>query len=278
MEQAFQQMTEQMQQLLARQATLEGQLAHAQAQAQQAQAQTVVAGAHPSHNTGVDLRLLGKPSDFNGDADKWKEWCTIFRGYAAAALPRIEAHMEHVIGQDTPATNATLDPDVSSMSKQLYWMLLMLLKGNAHTMLLNAGNGEGLVAWQVLHQHFEPRLKTRFAAQLMNLMAYNFAGDVIERMTSWEREVGIYESASGKKLDDEARIGIILLRLPDSPLKTHLLMRVDTLQAWADFRQEILSISRAMATSSRMATPMEIGAIAKGKNKGKDDQKAGGGK
>eukprot|EP00971_Amphidinium_carterae_P122217 2419924-Amphidinium_carterae.1 len=84
-------------------------------------------------------------------------------------------------------------------------------------------------------------------------MAYNFAGDVVERMTSWEREVGIYESASGKKLDDEARIGIILLRLPDSPIKTHLLMRVDTLQAWADFRQEILSISRAMATSSRMA-------------------------
>eukprot|EP00971_Amphidinium_carterae_P325805 6456257-Amphidinium_carterae.1 len=70
MEQAFQQMTEQMQQLITRQATLEAQLAHAQAQAQAVGA----SAAHPQ--SGVDLRLLGKPGDFHGDPDKWKEWCT----------------------------------------------------------------------------------------------------------------------------------------------------------------------------------------------------------
>eukprot|EP00971_Amphidinium_carterae_P312587 6212788-Amphidinium_carterae.1 len=76
---------------------------------------------------------------------------------------------------------------------------------------------------------------------------------------------------AGRGWDDETRIGIMLLRLPDSPIKTHLLMSVDTLQARADFRQEILSISRAMVTSSRMVIPMEIGALAKGKGKGKED-------
>eukprot|EP00971_Amphidinium_carterae_P060536 1198107-Amphidinium_carterae.1 len=182
MEQTFQQMSQQMQQLIARQATLEGRLAQAQAQAQAAGA-----NANPTPT---------------------------------------QAHMEQVISLNAPVLNATMDADIVVVSKQLYWMMLMLLNGNAHTMLLNAGNGEGLAAWQSLHQHFKPRLKTRFAAQLMNLMACYFAGD----------------SASGKKLDDEARIGIILLRLPDSPIRTHLLM----LQAWADFRQEILSISLAM--------------------------------
>ena len=51
-----------------------------------------------------------------------------------------------------------------------------------------------------------------------------------ERITAWEREIATYERDSGKVLDDEIKIGIFLLRLPESQLKTHLLMRVDTFE------------------------------------------------
>ena len=37
-------------------------------------------------------------------------------------------------------------------------------------------------------------------------------------------EIATYERDSGKVLDDEIKIGTILLRLPESQLKTHLLM------------------------------------------------------
>ena len=52
----------------------------------------------------------------------------------------------------------------------------------------------------------------------------------IARITAWEREIATYERDSGKILDDEIKIGTGLLRLPESQLKTHLLMRVDKLK------------------------------------------------
>ena len=35
----------------------------------------------------VDTRLLGRPGEFRGEAEKWREWAMIFRGYATAASP-----------------------------------------------------------------------------------------------------------------------------------------------------------------------------------------------
>ena len=58
----------------------------------------------------------------------------------------------------------------------------------------------------------------------------------IGRITAWEREIATYERDSGKVLDDEIKIETFLLRLLESQLKTRLLMRVDTLKKWTDFR------------------------------------------
>ena len=42
-----------------------------------------------------------------------------------------------------------------------------------------------------------------------------------------EREMATYERDSGETLDDEIKVGTVLLRLHESQLETHLLMRVD---------------------------------------------------
>ena len=64
-----------------------------------------------------------------------------------------------------------------------------------------------------------------------------------------------------------------MLRLPDGPVKTHLLMRVDVLRTWTDFRQEVLAISRAVTSAQEAPTPMDVGAVGKGgKSKGKGNQ------
>ena len=49
-----------------------------------------------------------------------------------------------------------------------------------------------------------------------------------------------------------------------SLLKTHLLMRVDKLKKWTDFRDEVVAISRAIAVAQTQPTPMDIGAVGKG--------------
>ena len=38
---------------------------------------------------GVDTRLLGKPGDFSGAQDAWRDWSAVFQGYAGAAVTRL---------------------------------------------------------------------------------------------------------------------------------------------------------------------------------------------
>ena len=83
-----------------------------------------------------------------------------------------------------------------------------------------AGDSEGLWAWRQLTEKFEPKMRTRFAGQLMSILSYSFHGDTTERFTAWEREITTYERDSGKVLDDEIKVGAMLLRLPESQLKT----------------------------------------------------------
>ena len=73
-----------------------------------------------------------------------------------------------------------------------------------------------------------------------------------------------YHLRSGNVSDDEIKIGTFLLRLPESQLKTHLLMRVDTLKNGTGFRSEVDAISRAISTAQTQPTPMDVGAMSKG--------------
>ena len=101
---------------------------------------------------------------------------------------------------------------------------------------------------------------------------------VIGRITAWELEIATYERDSGKILDDEIKMGTFLLRLPESQLKTHLLMRVDTLKKCTDFRSEVVAISRAISAAQAQPTAMDIGAVGKGQSGENGKGTKGGGK
>ena len=95
-----------------------------------------------------------------------------------------------------------------------------------------AGDSEGLEAWRQLTEKYEPKMRTHFSSQLVSILSFSFQGDATERITAWEREIATSERDSAQVLDDEIKIGTFLLRLPESQLRTHLLMRVDTLKKW----------------------------------------------
>ena len=109
-------------------------------------------------------------------------------------------------------------------------MMLTICKCAALNTVFWAGESEGLEAWRQLTEKYEPKIRTQFAGQLMSILSYSLQGDATERITAWEREVATYERDSGKILDDEIKVGAVLVRLPESQLKTHLLMRVDKLK------------------------------------------------
>ena len=169
----------------------------------------------------VWTRLLGKPSDFSGAQDAWRDWSTVFKGYAGAAIPRLQKLMDDAAKATAPTPNATiLDDDDRAASAQLCWMMLMICKGAALNTVFLAGDSEGLEAWRQLTEKYVPKMRTRFAGQLMSILSYSFQGGTTERITAWEREIATYERDGGKILDDETNVGAVLLRLSESQLKT----------------------------------------------------------
>ena len=83
MEETIRQLTETVRALQGRQGQLEQELVASRAAAAGRQADRPVLGV------GIDTRLLGKPQEFHGEAEKWKDWAAVFRGYAGAAVPRL---------------------------------------------------------------------------------------------------------------------------------------------------------------------------------------------
>ena len=76
----------------------------------------------------------------------------------------------------------------------------MLCRGPALDRVVNAGNLEGLEAWRQLTLRYEPRVRSRFAGQLLELLNYSFAGDVVARLEALERDIRAYEKNSGEVL------------------------------------------------------------------------------
>ena len=205
---------------------------------------------------GVDTRLLEKPGEFSGAQDAWRDCGTVFKGYAGAAVPCLDTAKA---GAPIPNVTMREEEDQAALT-QLHWMMLMICKGAALDIVFSAGDSE---AWRQLTEKYEPKMRTRFPGQLMSILSHSLQGDTTERITA---QIATYERDGGKTLDGEIKIATVLLRLPDSQLKTHLLMRVDKLKKWTDFRDEVVAISRAIAVAQTQPNPMDIGAVDKVKS------------
>ena len=94
----------------------------------------------------------------------------------------------------------------------------MICKGAALNIVFLAGDSQFLEAWRQPTEKYEPKMRTRFAGQLMSILSVQ--GDTTERITAWEREIATYKRDRGKTLDDEIKVGAVLLRVAQSQMKT----------------------------------------------------------
>ena len=164
---------------------------------------------------------------------------------------------------DTPALRSALsEPSKRQASEDLNHLLLHLTKGTALGRVVNAGSGEGLEAWRSFVGRYDPRLRSRAAGQLLELLKWDFGGDTLQRLEAFERAVTEYSAASKEVVSDALRIGIVLNRVTDQELAAHLVFNSERLATWAVFRAEIVNVAKAkviMATPSvRIATPKVI--------------------
>ena len=132
-----------------------------------------------------------------------------------------------------------LENEQVQASPDLYHLLLRNTSGPALDRVVNAGSAEGLRAWQLLVEKYDPHIRSRTARQLWSLLQFHFSGDVLAKLEAYERDLALYEQASGENISDGSRVGIVLNRVTDTELATHLLLNLERFQTWALFRREL---------------------------------------
>ena len=127
--------------------------------------------------------------------------------------------MDQAAATGEPAVSARLAGDVEvQASTELYHLLLHTCTQTALDRVVNAGPSEGLRAWQLLVERFDPRLRSRAAGQLLALLQFDFGGDALAKMESFERAVLMYEANSGETVPESLRIGMVMNRVQDTEL------------------------------------------------------------
>ena len=237
-------------------------LSNQQQQAQQQQQQQTQSASSSSAATGVfgllplvDTRGLGKPEVFRGEAASFNDGNFVLRSYLGALDKRFQTLLARCESSELPLWNRGLSPEEQGLSTQLYYILVMLCRERALDKLRNSGENEGLEAYRQLYLVYNPRLKTRYVGLLLEILRYKFEGDLVTCIDAFERKVREYEKQSGKDIDDETIIGIVILGVTDASVKEHL-VRHSPLRQWT-LVQPLRGARKAKKARARAKTAKE---------------------
>ncbi|CAK0838220.1 unnamed protein product [Prorocentrum cordatum] len=166
------------------------------------------AAAPAAERWAAEVRTIGKPDHFDGT--EWRDWSVGFGAHAGATNPRMAEALQRPARAAAPMLNATLEDDDVEISRQLHYWLVQTCRA---------------------------QVRTRYAGLLMQLLSWDFSGELITRMEAFEREISVYEGQTGEQLSNAIKIGIVLQRLPDSPPKQHMIMNAERIEQRVQFRE-----------------------------------------
>ena len=102
------------------------------------------------------------------------------------------------------------------------------------------------------------------------ILTTKFGYDIEAELESFDKVVRRYDMESGKTIDDEMLLGIVILVLQDQATRDHLIMNASRLTTYDTVRTELLEMARTNRVLQQMPVPMDISAAPfKGKGKGK---------
>ena len=142
-----------------------------------------------------------------------------------------------------------------AMASELYHVLVMLTRGRAQKLVLKAREPEGFEACRLLLRRYEPQTTATAVTKFVELLSTQFAGDLLDCVTDFERRVAVWESEAGEQLSDLIKIGVVVKGLEKGPFVDQ---HVGTKQ-WSRFIKEIEAVELARRNSR--PTPMDLSAV-----------------
>ena len=220
-----------------------------------------------------DTRALDRPVSFIGAESKRRDWSVVIRSYAGFGQHVVDNATSSREEADPVALSNSLQVEKTTLaaSLDLHHLFLQLTTGPALDKGVLSGDGEGLRAWQSLVSRRDPKLRSRSAGILLELMRFDFTRDLLSKNA---------QNVSGKTLSSAIKVGMVSKRVGDSE-PSHRVMKARRLKEGHDFETQVINITRARAaaagaytltgknTSNSGAQQIDVDAVSKGTGKGR---------
>ena len=84
---------------------------------------------------------MGKPEVFKSDPSEYSDWSFVLKSYSACISPDYIDLLDRISGSRVSMPNRLLGESDRKLSTQLYYILVMLVKGRALDVVQNTGPG-----------------------------------------------------------------------------------------------------------------------------------------
>ena len=104
----------------------------------------------------VDVRLLGRHREYDGNSTEWNAFKFVFKSYIGVVAHPMLAAMIHAETLNEPIVISGLSPEDTQLSRGLSFLLAQVLSGPPLQLMMNVGDQNGLEAWRLLLRSEQP--------------------------------------------------------------------------------------------------------------------------
>ena len=175
-----------------------------------------------------------RPESFSGEGTAWRDWSQVFRTWAGRFQRGREQEVIRAVDArpGDAATVTELDlkledwtsAELKSVAADFYHALILCCKGKALKVVLTNKEGQGFEAWRALVNKYEPTSKASVVGKLAEILRTPKEGDLFDAITTFERNIMIYEAQSWETISDFLKIDCVIAGMGHSSMKEHLLL------------------------------------------------------
>ena len=169
------------------------------------QARQAAAGmrVQPSVAGPVDTRVMSKPENFSGKQEDWTSWSLGLRAFVGALSPRMLELLKRAEDPAESIDRVDLDPGDDVLDSQLYYVIVMLIKGCKANLIETIDAGEGLQIWRRLAADYEPKIKSRSLASQQEVLRFKLEGsNIVDEVDRFEKLCREYRRNQSSLLTD----------------------------------------------------------------------------